>query len=138
MIEVGLPTFKDVADVADITVETLIALRKGRNYPYPRTAWKIDTALRWQTGPSSTLALFNGGDAVALPDKPEEKPEKEVDPVEQRILAMPHLPADKKQAIIRRYRANAKAALEEAKALDKLAQIEGPKPANGNKGRRSA
>jgi transcriptional regulator with XRE-family HTH domain len=138
MIEVGLPKLKDVARAAGITVETLGALRKGQNYPRSDTAWGIDGALRWERNPSSTLAIFNGGDPVALPDEPEKTPEEDVDPDEQKILAMPHLPADKKQAIIQRLRANRQAALEEAEALDKLAQVEGPKPANGDKGRRSA
>jgi hypothetical protein len=136
MIEIDLPVFKDVAKAAGITVETLGALRKGQNYPRSDTAWGIDGALRWQRNPSSTMALFNGGEAVPLPDAPAYVPP--VDPAEQKISSMRHLSDERKQQIIERMRANRQAALEEAAALDKLAQVEGPKPANGDKGRRSA
>jgi predicted transcriptional regulator len=135
MIEIGLPTFKDVAKAANITVETLGALRKGQNYPRSDTAWGIDGALRWQKNPSSTLALFEGGDAIPLPEKVEEPKE---DPYETRIRAFSHLSAEKKEQIIAKMRSDRQAELERAEALDKLAQIEGPKPANGNQGRRSA
>jgi transcriptional regulator with XRE-family HTH domain len=135
MKEIGLPKFQEVADVAGITVTTVGALRKGENYPSLRTAWGIDTAMRWQKNPSSTLALFNGGDAVPLPDKVE-TPEE--DPYETRIRALPNLSAEKKEQIIAKMRSDRQAELERAEALDKLAQAEGPKTPNGNKGRRSA
>jgi transcriptional regulator with XRE-family HTH domain len=135
MIEVGLETLQEVADVAGITVETLIALRKGRNYPTDRTAWRIDTAMRWQKNPSSTLALLNGGDPIPLPEKVD-KPKE--DPYETRIRALSNLSLKKKNEIIAKMRSDRQAELERAEALDKLAQAEGPKPDSGNKNRRSA
>lgn len=135
MKEVGLPKLKDVAKAAGITVETLGALRKGQNYPRSDTAWGIDGALHWERNPSSTLAIFNGGDAVPLPEKTEEPKE---DPYETRIRAFSHLSAEKKEQIIAKMRSDRQAELERAEALDRLAQAEGPKADNGNKGRRSA
>lgn len=124
MVDLGITTFQDLADLADITVTTLSALRKGQNYPHPRTAWKIDGALRWQRNPSSTIAIFKGRDPVALPDK-REKPKE--DPYEARIRALPSLSQEKKNAIIAKMRADRQAEIERAEALDKLAQAEGPK-----------
>jgi transcriptional regulator with XRE-family HTH domain len=135
MVEVGLPKFSQVAEAAGITVETLGALRKGQNYPTASTAWGIDGALRWQKNPSSTLALFNGADPIALPEEVEEPKE---DPYEARIRRLSNLPRAKQDEIIAKMRADRQAELERAEALDKLAQAEGPKPANGNKNRRSA
>lgn len=125
MAEVGIETFQDVADIANITVQTLGALRKGQNYPSDRTAWRLDGALRWRKRPSGTLALFNGGEPVPLADKPE-KAEKFVDPIEQRIRSLPNLSEDVMNAILRKLHADRKAALEQAEAFDKLAQSEEP------------
>ena len=138
MKEIGLIKFQHVADAADIRVQTLHALRNGQNYPSTSTAWGIDGALRWQRNPSSTLAIFEGGAPVALPDESAE--ESQEDPFEARIRALTSLSEEKKDAIIAKMRADRDAELERAEALDKLAQAEGPKPANGNKGqgRRSA
>jgi transcriptional regulator with XRE-family HTH domain len=138
MIDIGLPTFKDVAKAAGITVETLGALRKGQNYPRSDTAWGVDGALRWERNPSSTLAIFNGGEPVALPDEPQEVEKPEEDPHEARIRALPNLSTEKKNQIIAKMRSDRQAEIERAEALDKLAQVEGPKQNNGDKGRRSA
>lgn len=130
MREVGLTTYAAVADAAGITPQTLIALRKGQNYPSNASAWGIDGALRWQRDPSSTIAIFNGGEPVPLPDEPAAPPE---DPWEARIRALPNLSAEKKEQIVAKMRADRQAEIERAEALDKLAQHEGPR-----KGRNSA
>lgn len=127
MAEVDLPTFQDVADVADITVETLGVLRRGGNKsgkPSLKVAMRIDKAMRWRAAPSSTLAIFEGGDPDPLPlAPPRAEVKKYVDPLEERIKALSHLPQAKKDAIIRRMRADRKAALEEAEALDELEKL---------------
>ena len=135
MKEIGLIKYQHVADAAGIRVQTLHALRNGHNYPSTSTAWGIDGALRWQRDPSSTLAIFEGGDPVALPE-PAEEPQE--DPFEARVERLPNLSREKKDEIIAKMRSDRDAEWDRAVALDKLAQAEGPKPANGNKGRRSA
>jgi transcriptional regulator with XRE-family HTH domain len=51
-------TWAEVATEAKITVETLRAIRRGKNEPSPLTKSGLERALRWQTG--SIDAIYAG------------------------------------------------------------------------------
>lgn len=59
-------TWAEVASEADITVETLRAVRRGNNQPSPLTKRGLEQALRWQTG--SVDAIYANRDPQPLPD----------------------------------------------------------------------
>lgn len=52
-------TWAEVAREADITVETLRALRRGKNEPSDLTKRGLDRALQWE--PGGVQSILNGG-----------------------------------------------------------------------------
>lgn len=103
-----------LATTAGIRYETLRALRNGENEPSPKTIRGLERALKWQTG--SIKAILAGGDPTPLPEFQ--------DPYESRIARLENISDEVKLAIIQRMRANREAAVAEAEAYDKLAQVE--------------
>jgi transcriptional regulator with XRE-family HTH domain len=112
-------SYAQVAREAGITVTALTAWRKGRNRPSARLAAALDSVLWWRQDPSSTLSLFDGGDAVplAIGGTP--------DPDELRIKAMRYISDEKKEQLIQQLRAAKSAVIEGAEALDKLGETLG-------------
>lgn len=58
--------WKDVADAAGIAIQTLDAVRKGKNRPTERTQRRIERALQW--APGSIDAVLAGGDPTPIDD----------------------------------------------------------------------
>lgn len=114
-------SLRRIATEAGIDVQTLYAIRNGKNRPSRRTARGLDGPLGWEEG--STLAVLDGGEPT-----PRVTQVSGEDPYEARIMALENLPEETKLAMIKRMREN-KAAIErqiveEAEIRDRLAQVE--------------
>jgi hypothetical protein len=75
-LDLGFKTWRDLAQAADISYETLRALRKGEGTPAEATIHGLERALKWRTG--SIAAVYDNRDPEPAPGSPgAEEPEEE-------------------------------------------------------------
>lgn len=94
--------WKDVADRARIAVQTLDAVRKGKNQPTERTQRRIERALQW--GHGSIEAVLAGGEPTPIEQPPTDR-EQSVPPttaeLEERVSSLEQELADLKAEVRR-------------------------------------
>jgi hypothetical protein len=122
--EPGWSLARIAREAGPIDVQTLWAIRTGKNAPSKRTMRGLDRALGWTDG--STETLLDGGEPVPLSESTH-------DPAEQKIKDMEHISKEKQQQIIERLRANRQAALEEAAALNEVGRLKGRKSSDSDR-----
>src|SRR6185295_222705 len=60
-LEVGFATQRELAEAAGVALNTAAQLERGRTFPRPSNAHKLEQALEWPTG---TLAALRRGEPV--------------------------------------------------------------------------
>lgn len=65
----------DISRQAPITMETLRAIRRGKNTPTAKTMRKLERVLQWKLG--SIKAIYEGGEPTPLEPRPDGEPEAE-------------------------------------------------------------